>query len=82
MLPDPGIVQQLARRGIDRRVDINPEKDRAAREVEVIHREEIAGHERVTKSPGVIVFLPRVPEDSSRQSEAVFSNGRTRLEPF
>ena len=67
MLPNPRIVQQLAGGGIDRRVDVNPEKDGAAREVEVIHREEIAGHQGVTKSPRVIVFLPRVLEDSSRR---------------
>jgi hypothetical protein len=53
MLPDPRVVEELARGRIDRRVDVDPEEDRPAREVEIIHREEFAGHERVRKVAAV-----------------------------
>ena len=57
MLPDPRVVQQLTRRRIDRGIDVDAEQDRAAREVEIIHREEVPGHPDGATSRRIIVFL-------------------------
>src|SRR5436190_13292698 len=70
VLPDPGVVQELSGRGIDRGVDVHPEQDGPAREVEVVHREEIPGHSSVTERPNVIVFWHRVQARGTGSGES------------
>src|SRR5438034_7833461 len=70
VLPDPGVVQELSGRRVDRGVDVHPEEDGPAREVEVVHREEIPGHSSVTERPNVIVFLPRVQARGTGSGES------------
>jgi len=49
MLPDARVVEELARRGIDRRIDVDPDQDGVAREVKIVHREEFPGHRCATE---------------------------------
>src|SRR5205807_9532499 len=46
VLPDPRVVQELSRRGVERRVDVNSEEHGMACEVKIAHREEIPGHQK------------------------------------
>src|SRR2546428_41877 len=82
VLPDPRVVQEGAGPGIDRGVDVDPQQDRPAREVEIVHREEVSGHRRRRYIPGRNSFFASGRTLATARNQSVFSNGETRLEPF
>src|SRR3989441_1084241 len=82
VLSDSRVVQEGAGPGIDRGVDVDPEQDRPAREVEIVHREEVSGHRRRRYIPGRNSFFASGRTLATAHNQSVFSNGETRLEPF
>src|SRR5256712_187073 len=82
VLSDSRVVQEGAGPGIDWGVDVDPEQDRPAREVEIVHREEVSGHRRRRYIPGRNSFFASGRTLATARNQSVFSNGETRLEPF
>src|SRR5947208_14193084 len=79
VLPDSRVVQEGAGPGIDRGVDVDPEQDRPAREVEIVHREEISGHRRRRYIPGRNSFFASGRTRATALNQAVVRNGDTRV---